>query len=582
MAWTVPARAVVWACRRFGAIVFQEGVGAAVRKCGTKIHSAFQGRSAWTPFTTRDLDAQYATWLHLYRYSSEDLSVLRASLDRSGFLPHIRVVVVITPEKAPTVPKSLTSLQQQMYSAWDLLVICHPSCRAVVEKAISDQLQLQERVRMVCSQPEVAEKALSGEYVLVVSADAELAPEALLSLVAALNEDQRIDMLYGDEDRIDGAGRRVAPYFKPGWSPDLLRATNYIGPLVMVQKELLTSVPEYATMLWEGDLSSIALRLGERARRIVRVPQVLCHVHEGSSDRNVGSGDCDDRHNRTPAACSITEGAHAARASDLPMVSIVVPTRDQGQLLQRCMDSIERTSHGLRYELIIVDNGTTESATRQYLEDMSHAHQVLHCPGPFNFSALNNHAIGRASGEYILFLNNDVEAMQQGWLEAMLTHAQRPGVGAVGAKLLYPDGSVQHAGVVLGVAGVAGHAFRHTPAKGPSYHGFVDLVRNCSAVTAACMLVPKKVFQEVGGFDERLAVEYNDVDLCLRIREQGYRIVYTPKAVLYHYENATRCGTRNPEDETLFCRKWDALLKEGDPYYHPHLTRKREDWSLDI
>jgi len=243
----------------------------------------------------------------------------------------------------------------------------------------------------------------------------------------------------------------------------------------------------------------------------------------------------------------------------------------------------ERTSYA-PYEIVVVDNGSTEPEALKYLESLSRKWRVFRYPGQFNFSAISNFGAARAKGEYFVFLNNDTQVIQADWITAMLEHAQRPEVGAVGAKLLYQDGRIQHAGVVVGIGGVAGHAFRRLrlSENAPSYFGFADVVRNCSAVTAACMMVPRRVFEKVGGFDERFRVAFNDLDFCLRLRQRRYLVVYTPLALLYHYEGASRGRVHPPQDEELFRSLWADLISRGDPYYNPNLTLAREDWSLRL
>jgi GT2 family glycosyltransferase len=263
-------------------------------------------------------------------------------------------------------------------------------------------------------------------------------------------------------------------------------------------------------------------------------------------------------------------------------VSIIIPTRDQGALLEQCVRSIEERTAYERYEIVVLDNGSREPAALRYLDGLAARHAVHRYPAPFNFSAICNFGAARAKGDYLLFLNDDTQVIGAQWLTAMLEHAQRARVGAVGAKLLYPYGRVQHAGVVLGIGGVAGHAFKQEADEALRPFGRPDCVRNCSAVTAACMMMARRAFDEVQGFDETFRVAFNDVDLCLRLRERGYLVVYTPRAVLYHHESATRGRSHPPDDERRCLQRWGSVIDAGDPYYSPHLTLWREDWSLRL
>jgi O-antigen biosynthesis protein len=229
----------------------------------------------------------------------------------------------------------------------------------------------------------------------------------------------------------------------------------------------------------------------------------------------------------------------------------------------------------------VLDNGSEEPDTLRFLGDLREPHRALRDPRPFNWSSINNEGVRSARGDVLLFLNNDTEVLEPTWLEALLEHAQLPEVGAVGARLLYPDGTLQHAGVVVGLGGTAGHAFKRMPPDHPGHFGMSQVVRDCSAVTGACLMVRREVFERVGGFDERYQVAYSDVDFCLSVREKGYRNVFTPHATLYHHECATRGDLDPPPDRWRFQARWAGYLAD-DPYYNPNLTRTREDFSLMV
>jgi GT2 family glycosyltransferase len=264
-----------------------------------------------------------------------------------------------------------------------------------------------------------------------------------------------------------------------------------------------------------------------------------------------------------------------------PLVSLIVPTRDQGGLLRNLLESVDARSSYRRFEVVVVDNGSTEPATLRYLADLELRWRVLRDPRPFNWAALNNAAARKATGEFLVFLNNDVEVVAPGWLEAMLGAAQRPEVGAVGARLLYPDRTIQHAGVIVGLGGIAGHAFKHVPWDATEPLGGPAVPRNWSAVTGACMMVRREVFGALGRFDERLGVAYNDVDFCLRARARGYLVVYTPWATLLHFESATRWRIDPRRNRALFRRCWRDVIRAGDPYYNPNLSLERGDWQVE-
>lgn len=271
-----------------------------------------------------------------------------------------------------------------------------------------------------------------------------------------------------------------------------------------------------------------------------------------------------------------TQGDHyKMETENKPLVSIIIPTKDNISMLKQCIDSIENKSKYRNYEIIIVDNNSRKA--NSYLSSLKH--KVVCYSEPFNFSKINNFAVTKAAGEHIIFLNDDTLLISSDWIERMLEHSQKTEVGAVGAKLLYPDNTIQHAGVLIGVGGIASHAFEGFPRDHPGYQGLLQSVHNCSAVTAACMMTKKRLFQEIGGFDEHLAYSFNDVDLCLRLRKKGYLIIYTPYAELYHYTTSTRPYTVRVNEIKYFIERWHDLILEGDPYYDHNLSRLSPDYS---
>ena len=523
-----------------------------------------------------------------------------------AYRPLISLVLPADPGNERCLKKMIESVQSQAYPQWELCVISDPSGQDSVAKVVDSYAAVDVRVRFnVLSSIEAADgfgrsiiQLVSGEFLCFLASDVQLAPDALLAVVEQLNEMPDLDLLYFDEDAIGENGDPVAPFFKPGWSPDLLLAMNYVGRICVLRTTVLSSIAESWGDVYKGDIYHLILRFTEETGNIFRIPRVLYHVRICAPSATISSN---GKHAIDEAGVRAIDKALRRRGEQgvvscigpqrfkvdfrtrgTPLVSIIIPTRDRGELLKPCIASIEGKTGYTQYEILVLDNGSADPATLRYLDTVAEKWLVHRCPGPFNFSSINNVGAALAKGEYLLFLNNDIEVISPDWLMAMVAQAQRPGVGAVGAKLLYPDGSIQHAGVVIGIDGAAGHAFRHSPIENVPYYGFADVVRNCSAVTAACMLVRKDVFVKVQGFDERLRVEFNDVDLCLRIQQLGYRIVYTPQALLRHYENATRKGERFRDDEVLFQHTWGDMIKKGDPYYNPNLTLCREDWSLNV
>jgi GT2 family glycosyltransferase len=442
----------------------------------------------------------------------------------------------------------------------------------------------------------------SGEFVALLDHDDELAAFALYEVVKALNQNPETDFIYSDEDKLTARGERITPSFKPDWSPDLFLSWMYTCHLGVYRKRLIDEIGGFRPAYDGSQDHDLVLRLVEKTQRIRHLPKVLYHWR--ATPQSAASGiqakpyahvaakkAIEDYLRRNCIEAEVLDGACAGlyrvrrRIIGSPLVSIIVPTRDQLKFLRRCIDSVLKKTSYDNYEIIVVNNQSQETETISYLEEIRKhpGIRVLEYDRPFNFSAVSNLAVSQCRGEHILLLNDDTEVVAGEWLSAMLEHSQRREVGAVGAKLFFPDGTIQHCGVIIGLGGAARHAFY----RSVDLLGRASAIGNYSAVTAACMMLRKEVFHEVGGFDENLAVLYNDVDLCLRIRNRGYLIVYTPYAVLRHHESRSRPRggeffDRYPRDTSYFKDKWRATIDSGDPYYNPNLTLDRSDFSLRV
>jgi GT2 family glycosyltransferase len=489
-------------------------------------------------------------WTHVPKDS--DLAALRAVDTRSW--PRITVVVLGRADKA-ALRRTEASLAAQIYPRWELRVGASLA-------------------------------ALTSELVAFADAGDALAPDALFRVAQRVAE-RGDDVVYTDEDRVDDAGVHRDPFFKPDWSPDLLMSMDYIGNLMVARRSLIEAVGGLRASLDGSERYDLMLRLAERTKRIAHLPHVLYHarrVHEEQARSALRALSEAATRRGFPAEVTRTQpGRYRVRyaIAGNPRVSIIIPTRDKWEVLKVAIDSIEAHSTYSNYELIIVDNGSSAPASLAYLEELGQRHRVVRDPtSPFNWSTINNRAARATDSPLLLFLNNDVEVITPNWIEAMIEHAQRPEVGPVGAKLFFPDGKVQHAGVIMGLCGTATHAFRGYVADGQEYFAMASVVRNFSAVTGACLMVRRELFDELGGFDEALRVAYNDVDFCLRAGVRGYASVYTPFAQLFHYESATR-GSEHPlENEALLVSRWQALI-DADPYFSPNLTLTAEDFRVD-
>ena len=397
-------------------------------------------------------------------------------------------------------------------------------------------------------------------------------PHALLELALTAQARASAEIIYCDEDRISETGNRDGWVFKPAWSPHLLHGRDYLGPHLLMRRETVRALDGWSVSHSEPH-HDLALRLTARVKpeTIVHLAKVLFH---------------------RPADNPATDQPVARPTSAKPTsrVSLIIPTRDNAAMLSACINSIRKRTRYQNYEILIVDNGSVESRTIELLDKLrtDPSIRVLPQPVPFNFSALNNAAVRASTGDVVGFINDDIEVLAEDWLEQMLILAEQERVGCVGAKLVYPDRRIQHGGIVLGLYGLAGHAHRFAEHDDPGYLGRLNSIQNVSAVTAACMLVRRRIFDEVGGFDEGLAVAFNDVDFCLRVRAAGYLNVWTPFAELIHHESVSRGRDLSPAKSRRFAgeyatmqQRWGRELLD-DPYYSPHLTYDREDFSLRL
>ncbi|MFN2461588.1 MAG: glycosyltransferase family 2 protein, partial [Candidatus Velthaea sp.] len=446
--------------------------------------------------------------------------------------------------------------------------------------------------------------APTGDFVGGLDARDALGSDALFEAALALNRDETIDALYADFDTIDDRGYRSAPFFKPDWSPETLLGRNLFAGFALLRGRLFEDVGG----LREGTAGAYwydaALRLTERTSRVAHIPRILHHRRRDAAavaraadaeltaarDALLRRGANGDVFPLPDAGIPCRLVRYAPRGT--PRVTIVVPTRDKPDLLDQCLLSIfERSTYG-NFDVLVVDNGSGERAThdvfRRWLQREPTRIRIERDPSPFNFAALNNRAVRMTDSEYVVFLNNDTVVVTAEWIEAMLGYAQLPHIGAVGALLTYPDDTVQHAGVVLSILGLAGHAHRHVRADSPGYYGALQTVTNYSAVTGACMMVERARFLDAGGFDEAFAVAWNDVDFCLRLVGKGYRNVYVPHARLYHFESKTRGGDDTPSKvaramSELFAmrERWPAYTQR-DPHYSPWLTADAEDFGIRV
>lgn len=502
--------------------------------------------------------SDYATWVACHDTpTAADLAALRTLIEGLPARPVFSLVLSGGDASAAARARSLASLEAQVYPHWQL-----------------------------CEGGEAA----AGDFVGLMAAGDVLAPQALALIAAEIAAHPETDIVYTDEDRLDAEGRRHAPRFKPDWDAELLLGQDYLNHLAVFRRGLVA--PGAGC-----DAYDLALRAVERTvpQRIRHIPHVLYHASQPPTDGAAALRAVAGHLARTGSAAAVTAGLGGMPRvvhplpDPAPLVSLLVPTRDGVELVRQCLDGL---LHGTDYpalEVIILDNDSVQPDTIAYFREIAADPRVrvLPQPGPFNFSAINNAGVAAASGSIVGFINNDIKVIGPDWLREMVAHACRLEVGAVGAKLLYGDGTIQHGGVILGIGGVGAHAHRRFPADHPGDMGRLRLVQSFSAVTAACLMMRKALFDEVGGFDaDHLAVAFNDVDLCLKLRARGYRVVWTPYAELYHLESVSRGGdleaaTRERfRAETLHMRRRWAAVLDADPFYNPNLTLHACDYGL--
>ncbi|MBN1206539.1 MAG: glycosyltransferase family 2 protein [Myxococcaceae bacterium] len=534
-------------------------------------------------------------------YTEREPAWVSRAAEAAKVLEAPSVISLITPVSETSVPwlrACIESVQAQVHPFWELCLADDGSCSSQVVALMEAYARRDTRIRVARSQAHggtarathAALALATGAFVGFLGHEDTLAPHALAEMALRLAREPEAELLYSDEDRLDAAGKREAPFFKPDWSPDLLRSVNYLGHFVVVRRSLLEEVGGPREGFEGARDYELLLRVTERTQRIAHVPGILYHSRATGrllAASAAGVRALKEHVARRGEAAEVEEVApthYRVRypVKGEPRVSIIVPFKDKPELLRTLTTSLEKTRYR-NYELLLVSNNSTKPETFALLEQLTDPRiRKLTWDFPFNYPAINNFAARQAAGELLLFLNNDIEIVEPGWLEELIGQAQRPEVGAVGARLLFPDGSIQHAGVVVGITGFAGHPFWRMPdTRHMTPFGHADWVRNYLSVTSACVMLRREVFEELGGFDERFTVVGSDIELGLRLVRRGLRVVYTPHATLVHHESASRRLDQLPEDDLwqsfVAYRPW---LRSGDPFYNPHLTLKGTDAGL--
>jgi GT2 family glycosyltransferase len=562
---------------------------------------------------TTDPNADYRRWLATHTPTPETLTRLRAEGEGFTRQPTFSVIVPVYNTEPRWLRACVDSVLAQVYPHWQLCLIDDASTSAETVATLEDYASRDPRI-VVIRQKENGHisrasnaglDVATGEFVALLDHDDTLAPEALVEMARAINATPDADFLYSDEDKLDEAGGRCEPYFKPDWSPEQFLNFMYTNHLMVLRRSVVEAAGRFRVGYEGSQDFDLALRVITQTSRVVHVPHVLYHWRKIAESTAADAG-------AKPWALDAARRAlkdHIARTEPdsevqddyapglfrvkrkikgQPLVSLVITTDDRSRdvngtmiaLLPHLLRSIvQKTSYG-NYEIVVVDNGRLSDATRDVLATIPHRRASYSIDGAFNFAHKLNFSMRHAQGEHVVVLNDDIEVIASEWLSAMLEYSQDPAIGAVGARLLYPDGRLQHIGVVMGVCGVAAHAFHQAPGNSPGYAGSALGPRNYSVVTGACMMTRKEIFDRLGGFNEHLAIDFNDVDYCLRVRQAGYRVVYTPYAELYHLESGSITDRVWNPAETQYMKDTWADIIARDPYYNPNLTRAFPDYRL--
>ena len=558
----------------------------------------------------------YADWIRLYDTLTEETrTILSTRIDAFSHKPLISVVMTTYNPREEWLIAAIGSVSKQIYPYWELCIAddesTDPAIRPILERYAREddriKVVFREQNGNISAASNSALELVTGEWVALLDHNDLLSEHALFWVADAINHNPDIRMIYSDEDKIDDVGRRGYPYFKCDWNVDLFYSHNLIKHLGVYHAGLVQKISGFREGFEGAQDYDLALRCIEQieAKQIYHIPRILYHwrMHPESTAQSkdvkpyaiLARVRALNKHFQRQDVKAKVESvdygyrAHYSLPDNLPLISLIIPTRNGFKLIRQCVESILNKTTYSNYEILIVDNGTDDLETLQYLDKLQSdvRIRVLRDERPFNYSALNNAAVKLAQGELLGLLNNDLEVISPEWLSEMVSIALQPRVGAVGAKLYYPNNTLQHGGAIVGLLGCCGHSHKHLLRHGRGYSDRASLIQSFSVVTAACLVIEKSIYEEVGGLNEsELKVAFNDVDFCLRVRESGYRNVWTPYAELYHHESATRgCDdtpekmARNTKEVEYIQKRWGALLL-NDPAYSPNLTLDFEDFSL--
>jgi len=565
----------------------------------------------------KGLSPLYSKWLKKYNTQKPDLSVLKAEIESWAITPLISVIMpVYNPDKEHLI-KAVNSVLEQVYTNWELCISDDGSNEEtilILQEISANNSKIKVHYRTengnISLNMNNAVEMSSGYYLSFLDQDDMLANDALY-FVAKKCIETNADIIYSDEDKINDKGDRFDPYFKPQWSPHTLLSRNYVNHLFTIKRSLFDQVGGFRVGFEGAQDHDLLLRATNKTTKIEHIPEVLYHwrVHNNSTSYNPESKQWAFKAGVIAVKEHISELGYEAevnyykpasgnyivdiKVADTPKVSIIIPTKDKPEVLEKCLRSIFEKTEYTNFEVLVIDNNSNQAETfnlfKEYEQRFGSIFRVEKYADKFNYSAIQNFGALQSNGEYLLLLNNDTEVINANWIEKMISYAQLNNAGAVGVKLYYPNSCIQHVGVVLGINGIVGHAFVGSDGNHPGYYHNNNLVTNYSAVTAACLMVSKNKFDEVGGFDEKLAIEYNDVDFCLKLYSKGYYNIYLPQVELIHYESISRghpamskeSFRQSQQEGSYFKSKWNSLI-ERDPFYNPNLTLEHTEFQFNV
>lgn len=559
----------------------------------------------------------YVLWQSVYFPDSNQLNSYKQEV--FAYRPKISILLPVYNTSEDFLKAAIQSVINQVYDNWELCIADDNSTEKHVSEIINSFSKSDTRIKVlirkenghISASSNSALTLATGEYIALLDHDDELSPDALYQNVKVLNDDRNIDLLYSDEDKIDESGKHTDPHFKPDWCPDNFLSRNYLGHLVVIRKTLIDAAGGFRHGFEGSQDYDLLLRVTEMTSNIFHIPLVLYHwrMHSGSTSVNetakpyaFHSGvkaleEALQRRNVNGKVSLIENlpGFYSIRYAIIHpgKVSVIIPTKNKPELCEVVIDSIFRHTDYPDFEVLLIDNNSDDPAFFTMVQKWEAAKpEKFRCvrdTGGFNFSRLMNFGANHSKGDYLLLLNNDTEITHADWMTAMVEQAQFPDNGVIGVRLLYQNSTIQHAGVIIGLGGIAGHTFVGFDKDAPGYFYFLKAINNYSAVTAACCMVSKSKFVEAGGFDEELAVEFNDVDFCLRLKHKGYNNLYLPHVTLFHYESISRghphktkaSYQQHLKDVAFFKNRWQQYI-DHDPCYSPHLSMIFTDFRLRL